>query len=95
MAAPRRLFMTLSDDRNLRRFVVQARSTGKQLGIGSYGAVEEVIERLTSLYREGDHTEWRERDAGMRETWTEILKRERQREREAKGAPALFDYSLL
>ena len=49
MAASRRLFMTLSDDRNLRRFVVQARSTGKQLGIGSYGAVEEVIEGTEGL----------------------------------------------
>ena len=45
MATPRALFRTLSDDRNLRRFVVQARPTGRQLGTGSYGAVEEVWPR--------------------------------------------------
>lgn len=33
---------TLTNDRNLRRFVVEARPTGKQLGTGSYGSVEEV-----------------------------------------------------
>lgn len=33
----------LINDRNLLKFVVQARSTGKQLGIGSYGVVEEVF----------------------------------------------------
>ena len=43
----------LINDRNLLRFVVQARSTGKQLGIGSYGVVEEVFmiisEKLSRL----------------------------------------------
>ena len=33
----------LSNDRNLRRFVVQARPNGRRLGTGSYGTVEEVI----------------------------------------------------
>ena len=42
MEAPRGQFRALSNDRNLRRFVVQARPTGRQLGTGSYGTVEEV-----------------------------------------------------
>ena len=42
MAAIRSQLRALSNDRNLRRFVVQARSTGRQLGTGSYGTVEEV-----------------------------------------------------
>ena len=33
----------LSNDRDLRRFVVQAETTGKNLGTGSYGTVEEVM----------------------------------------------------
>ena len=41
MAAQRQL-RALVNDRNLRRFVVQARPTGRQLGTGSYGTVEEV-----------------------------------------------------
>ena len=41
MAAQQQL-RTLTSDRNLRRFVVQARPTGRQLGTGSYGTVEEV-----------------------------------------------------
>ena len=32
----------LRNDRNLARFVVEGRATGKQLGTGSYGSVEEV-----------------------------------------------------
>ena len=32
----------LSNDSNLRRFVVQATPTGVHLGTGSYGSVEEV-----------------------------------------------------
>ena len=43
MAALRGQFRALSNDRNLRRFVVQARPTGRQLGTGSYGTVEEVL----------------------------------------------------
>ena len=42
MAAQRQL-RALRNDGNLRRFVVQARPTGRQLGTGSYGAVEEVV----------------------------------------------------
>ena len=42
MAALRGQFRGLANDRNLRRFVVQARPTGRQLGTGSYGTVEEV-----------------------------------------------------
>ena len=41
MAAQRQL-RALVNDRNLQRFVVQARPTGRQLGTGSYGTVEEV-----------------------------------------------------
>ena len=44
MAALRGQFRGLANDRNLRRFLVQARPTGRQLGTGSYGTVEEVIE---------------------------------------------------
>ena len=32
----------LRDDRHLARFVLQGRATGKRLGTGSYGSVEEV-----------------------------------------------------
>ena len=32
----------LRNDRNLARFVIEGRATGKQLGTGSYGSVEEV-----------------------------------------------------
>ena len=42
MAAIRNQLRALSNDRTLRRFVMQARSTGRQLGTGSYGTVEEV-----------------------------------------------------
>ena len=33
---------TLRNDPNLARFVVEGKATGKQLGSGSYGSVEEV-----------------------------------------------------
>jgi hypothetical protein len=43
MEARRHPFIgTLSIDRNMRRFVLQGRSTGRVLGTGSYGTVEEV-----------------------------------------------------
>ena len=42
MAALRGQWGALSNDRSLRRFVVQATPTGRHLGTGSYGAVEEV-----------------------------------------------------
>ena len=48
MAAIRSQLRALVNDRNLRRFVVQARPTGRQLGTGSYGTVEEV----TYVYKE-------------------------------------------
>ena len=35
----------LRNDRNLARFVVEGRATGKQLGTGSYGSVEEVFNK--------------------------------------------------
>ena len=35
-------FRALHDDENVRHLVVEARSTGRILGTGSYGAVEEV-----------------------------------------------------
>ena len=41
MAQQRRL-QALRNDRELARFVVEGRATGKQLGTGSYGSVEEV-----------------------------------------------------
>ena len=39
----RQRLRALRNDRNLARFVVEGRATGKQLGTGSYGSVEEVI----------------------------------------------------
>ena len=38
----RQRLRALRNDRNLARFVVEGRATGKQLGTGSYGSVEEV-----------------------------------------------------
>ena len=38
-----RQLRAIRNDRNLARFVVGGRPTGKQLGTGSYGSVEEVI----------------------------------------------------
>ena len=37
-----RQLQALRNDRELARFVVEGRATGKQLGTGSYGSVEEV-----------------------------------------------------
>ena len=48
MAALRGQLRALSNDRDLRRFVVQATPTGVHLGTGSYGSVEEVWPRETS-----------------------------------------------
>ena len=42
MAALRGQLRALSNDRNLRRYVLQATPTGINLGTGSYGSVEEV-----------------------------------------------------
>ena len=42
MAARRRPSAALSIDRNLRRFLLQGRPTGRVLGTGSYGTVQEV-----------------------------------------------------
>ena len=38
----RQRLRTLRNNRQLARFVVEGRATGKQLGTGSYGSVEEV-----------------------------------------------------
>ena len=51
MAALRGQFQVLANDRNLRRFVVQTRPTGRQLGTGSYGTVEEVVKMEKFNYR--------------------------------------------
>ena len=40
--AQRQRLRALRNDPNLARFVVEGIATGKQLGTGSYGAVEEV-----------------------------------------------------
>ena len=37
-----RRFQALQNDPNIARFVVEGTTTGRQLGIGSYGSVEEV-----------------------------------------------------
>ena len=42
MANQQRRLLVLRDDRQLARFVIEGRATGKQLGTGSYGSVEEV-----------------------------------------------------
>ena len=42
MAQRQRHLHSLRNDRNLARFVVDGRATGRQLGTGSYGSVEEV-----------------------------------------------------
>ena len=42
MATLRGQLRALSNDRNLRRYVLQATPTGISLGTGSYGSVEEV-----------------------------------------------------
>ena len=42
----RQTLRTLRDNRELARFIVEGRATGKQLGTGSYGSVEEVQTRL-------------------------------------------------
>ena len=42
----RQRLRTLQNNRQLARFTVQGRATGKQLGTGSYGSVEEVWEGL-------------------------------------------------
>ena len=36
-------FQSLQNDPNITRFVVEGSATGRQLGIGSYGSVEEVL----------------------------------------------------
>ena len=40
----------LRNDQNLARFVVEGRATGRQLGTGSYGSVEEVAIGLKLYY---------------------------------------------
>ena len=42
MALRQRQLRAIRNDRNLARFVVEGTATGKQLGTGSYGSVEEV-----------------------------------------------------
>ena len=42
MAQRQRQFRAIRNDRQLARFVVEGRATGRQLGTGSYGSVEEV-----------------------------------------------------
>ena len=41
----------LREDRHLARFVIAGRTTGKQLGAGSYGSVEEVCCMLLKIAR--------------------------------------------
>ena len=45
----RQRLRALRNDRNLARFVVEGRATGKQLGTGSYGSVEEVCKNQIKL----------------------------------------------
>ena len=39
----RQRLRALRNNRDIARFIVQGRATGKQLGTGSYGSVEEVL----------------------------------------------------
>ena len=39
----RQRLRALRNNRDITRFTVQGRATGKQLGTGSYGSVEEVL----------------------------------------------------
>ena len=39
----RQRLRALRNNRDIARFIVQGRATGKQLGTGSYGTVEEVF----------------------------------------------------
>ena len=41
----------LQNDPNIARFVVEGAATGKHLGIGSYGSVEEVCSNLNLLIK--------------------------------------------
>ena len=43
-----RRFQVIQNDPNIARFVVEGTTTGRQLGIGSYGSVEEVCYHLLS-----------------------------------------------
>ena len=40
----RQRLRALRNDRDLARFVIEGRATGKQLGTGSYGSVKEVLD---------------------------------------------------
>ena len=48
MSMTERRLDALRNDANLARFVTQGRRTGRQLGTGSYGSVEEVLTDLNS-----------------------------------------------
>ena len=52
----RQRLRALRNDPNLARFVVEGVTTGKQLGTGSYGAVEEV--RRLGMATTGSYREW-------------------------------------
>ena len=55
--AQRQLHLSsLRNDRNLARFVIEGRATGRQLGTGSYGSVEEVRKGHESRITELMHT---------------------------------------
>ena len=46
----RQRLRALREDRHLARFVIEGRATGKQLGTGSYGSVEEVLIELLTKF---------------------------------------------
>ena len=50
MALRQRQMRAIQNDRNLARFVVDGTATGKQLGTGSYGSVEEVLILISAQY---------------------------------------------
>ena len=40
---------SLQNDRNIAHFIVEGTATGRQLGIGSYGSVEEVYSTMVAI----------------------------------------------
>lgn len=48
----RRSLVTIRDDPSLARFVMEGKATGKRLGVGSYGSVEEVHVRVLNTQQQ-------------------------------------------
>ena len=53
IAMAQRQFQALQNEPNIAHFLVEGTTTGRQLGIGSYGSVEEVVIRLLIILEVG------------------------------------------